>query len=46
MTAMRTLEIPYPANLPAEMGESPEEFEQRLKFLVAARLYELVESRL
>ena len=41
MNAIRTLEIPYPADLPAAMGESPEVFEQQLKFLVAARMYEL-----
>ena len=34
MNAIRTLEIPYPADLPAAMGESPEVFEQQLKFLV------------
>jgi predicted HTH domain antitoxin len=38
---MKTLEIPYPEDLPQAMGESPEEFEQELKFLVAAKLYEL-----
>jgi predicted HTH domain antitoxin len=39
--SMRTIKIPYPEELPAAFGESPEEFEQRIKFLVAARLYEL-----
>lgn len=38
---MRTLEIPYPADLPEALGESPEAFEQQIKFLVAARIYEL-----
>jgi predicted HTH domain antitoxin len=38
---MKTLEISYPEDLPQAMGESPEDFEQELKFLVAAKLYEL-----
>lgn len=37
----RTLEIPYPEDLPEVMGKSPEAFEQELIFLVAAKLYEL-----
>jgi predicted HTH domain antitoxin len=36
---MRTLEIPYPADMPEALGESPEEFERQ--FLVAAKMYEL-----
>ena len=39
--SMRTLEIPYPEDLPATMGESPEEFERQVKFRVPAKLYEL-----
>ena len=38
---MRTLKIPYPDDLPQALGETPEEFERQLKFLVAAKLYEL-----
>jgi predicted HTH domain antitoxin len=38
---MKTLEIPYPEDLPEAMGESPEAFEQEIIFLVAAKLYEL-----
>jgi predicted HTH domain antitoxin len=38
---MKTLEIPYPEDLPEAMGESPETFEQEIIFLVAAKLYEL-----
>jgi predicted HTH domain antitoxin len=38
---MRTLQIPYPDDLPEALGETPEEFERQLKFLVAAKLYEL-----
>lgn len=37
----RTLEIPYPEDLPEALGESPEEFERELRFLMAAKLYEL-----
>jgi len=37
----RILEIPYPADLPQALGESPEEFERQIKFLVAARMYEM-----
>lgn len=37
----KTLKIPYPKDLPEALGETPEEFEQELKFLVAAKLYEL-----
>ncbi len=38
---MKTLEIPYPEELPETLGKSPEAFEQELRFLVAAKLYEL-----
>lgn len=37
----RTLHIPYPEALPQELGETPEAFEDELRFLVAAKLYEL-----
>ena len=37
----KTLRIPYPKDLPEALGETPEEFEQELRFLVAAKLYEL-----
>ncbi len=37
----RTLEIPYPEDLPEAVGKSPEAFEQEIVFLVAAKLYEL-----
>jgi predicted HTH domain antitoxin len=38
---MRVLEIPYPDDLPAAMGQSPLLFERQIKLLVAARMYEL-----
>lgn len=38
---MRVLEIPYPDDLPAAMGQSPVAFERQIKVLVAARMYEL-----
>lgn len=38
---MKTITIPYPDDLPEAMGETEEEFEQELRFLVAAKLYEL-----
>lgn len=38
---MRTLEISYPTDLPDALGQSPEEFERQIKFLVAAKMYEL-----
>lgn len=38
---MRILEIPYPDDLPAALGQSPKEFERQIKLLVAARMYEL-----
>ena len=37
----RTLKIPYPKDLPEALGETPEEFERELRFLVAAKLYEM-----
>lgn len=33
--------MPYPKELPQALGETPEEFERELRFLVAAKLYEL-----
>jgi predicted HTH domain antitoxin len=36
-----TMTIPYPEDLLAELGTTPEAFEQELRFLVAAKLYEL-----
>lgn len=38
---MKTLEISYPEDLLDETGETPEEFEREVQFLVAAKLYEL-----
>ena len=35
------LTIPYPAQLLTDLGETPEAFEKELRFLVAAKLYEL-----
>ena len=37
----RELRIPYPEELPASAGQTPEEFEREVRFLVAAKLYEL-----
>ena len=37
----RILRIPYPKDLPEAWGETPEEFERELRFLVAAKLYEM-----
>jgi predicted HTH domain antitoxin len=39
--SLKILTIPYPEDLPEALGETPEEFECELRFLVAARLYEL-----
>ena len=39
--SVKTLKIPYPEDLPEALGETPEEFERELKFLVAAKLYEM-----
>lgn len=39
--ANKILEIPYPEELPKALGETPEEFERELKFLVPAKLFEL-----
>lgn len=38
---MRVVEIPYPDDLPEALGQSPESFERQLRFLVAAKIYEL-----
>ncbi len=37
----RELRIPYPEDLPASTGQTPDEFEREMRFLVAAKLYEL-----
>jgi len=37
----RELRIPYPEDLPRAANQTPEEFEDELRFLVAAKLYEL-----
>lgn len=37
----RVLKIPYPEDLPQAMGKKPEDFEEELRFLVAAKLYEM-----
>ena len=37
----RELRIPYPEELPEAMDQSPDEFERELRFLVAAKLYEV-----
>lgn len=39
--ATRVLKIPYPDDLPKRLGETPEQFEQELRFLVPAKLFEL-----
>ena len=39
--AVKTVSIPYPEDLPAVLGATPEAFEHELRFLVAAKLYEL-----
>lgn len=36
---MKTVSIPYPEELPAILGATPEAFEHELCFLVAAKLY-------
>lgn len=36
-----TLEMPYPDDLPEAFGKITEDFEQKLRFLVAAKLYEM-----
>ena len=38
---IKTLKIPYPEDLPKALGETPEAFERELRFLVAAKLYEM-----
>ena len=37
----RELRISYPEELPASADQTPEEFEREVRFLVAAKLYEL-----
>jgi len=37
----RTFEIQYPEDLPKTLGTTTEDFEQELRFLVAAKLYEI-----
>lgn len=37
----KVLTLPYPEDLPEALGKTTEEFEQEMRFLVAARLYEL-----
>jgi len=37
----KSVGIPYPENLPEALGETPDEFEGELRFLVAAKLYEM-----
>jgi len=37
----KMLKIPYPEDLPGALGATPEEFERELRFLVAAKLYEM-----
>ena len=37
----KTLKIPYPEDLPETLGSTPEEFEQEIRFLVAAKFYEM-----
>ena len=37
----KTLEIAYPDDLPKALEKTPEEFERELRFLVAAKLYEI-----
>jgi len=36
-----TLQIPYPDDLPKALGTTPEEFEQELRLIAAAKLYEM-----
>jgi predicted HTH domain antitoxin len=37
----KTLNIPYPDDLPKTLGTTTEEFEKEIRFLVAAKLYEM-----
>ena len=37
----KILQIPYPEDLPEALGRTSEEFEHEMKFLLAAKLYEL-----
>jgi len=38
---IKTVKIPYPEDLPKALGETREAFERELRFLVAAKLYEM-----
>ena len=38
---IKTVKIPYPEDLSKALGETPEAFERELRFLVAAKLYEM-----
>lgn len=38
---MNELHLPYPDDLPAASGQSADEFENEMRFLMAAKLYEL-----
>jgi len=38
---IKTVKIPYPEDLPKALGETAEAFERELRFLVAAKLYEM-----
>lgn len=40
-SAMRTIEIEYPENIPAALNVSPEAFEQEARFALAVKLYEI-----
>ena len=35
------MKISYPEDLPESMGQTSEEFEREIKFIVAAKLYEM-----
>jgi predicted HTH domain antitoxin len=37
----KTLKIPYPDDLPRTLGTTTKEFEQEIRFLVAAKIYEM-----
>lgn len=37
----KTLSIPYPDDLPKTLGRTTEEFEEEMRFLLAAKLYEM-----
>jgi len=40
----RILKIPYPEDLPEAVGETPEEFEQKLRFLMVCQTLWLLAS--